>query len=133
MIIYNWKTINKQCNWDKKLVLTYFFAKSFIPAPEHLSKKIPRNLFHIVERPFPKGSSYLINLDALLLNSQLYSLEEIYLYLDLASRRNVFDYKMRGEKTLSTAFLTEIELEQIKRCSLIKLKNDTIYFIYEQE
>lgn len=133
MIIYNWNTLNKLLNWDKKLVLNYFFIKTNIKPPEHLYKKIPNALLKVVSRPYPKGSSYLININALLLNSQLYSLEEIYLYLELSSRRNIFDYKMRGEKTLLTAFANDNELEQIKRCSLIKLNRDKIYFIYEQE
>ena len=57
----------------------------------------------------------------------------VYTYLELASKRKIFAYNMRGVRYLPATFAEEYKLEIIQYSELFKLENNRIHFKYEQE
>lgn len=81
--------------------------------------------------PTIKGPCFLINIDAALNNAEYPN--EIYNYIELASKRNVFDYHIRGVLYLPTVLAEEYHLSLAETNSMLEVKDDKIYFKYEQE
>jgi len=112
LLFYSWDKVVKQCDGKIDCILTLF--KTFN------TKSVPTNLI---------GDSFMINLDELL--SSLSSDVEKIEYLYLCSLRNYFDYKYQNNAKLYLYF-SPISVEKISRNSLLKLENDYIKFIYEE-
>ena len=55
------------------------------------------------------------------------------MYLELASKRNIFDYSIRGVKHLPVVLAEEYQLEWIEINPLLSIEKNNIYFKYEQE
>jgi len=117
MIKFSWKKINDKLDWDIRDVVNYFSAT--------LHKSEPF--------PLPSGDCYILNIDGLFYKSKYYQVQEKYIYLELASRRNLFDYNVRGIKHLHIAFIEDYHLYYIHDSDLFKLSENNIHFKYEQE
>lgn len=80
--------------------------------------------------------NYLINVEGLILNSMRATKEEIFVYLDLASRRDTFNFfNTKGiERYLFAWKVHDIyDLDKLKNNRLLFIENNRIYFIYEGE
>jgi len=130
MIKFSWKKINDKLDWKAFDVMNYFFLKHNHKCP-YSDWKIKSKVKKEVEKPYPKGPCFLINSDPLFTNK--HSLNDIYLYIELASKRNLFDYQMRGVKSLPLILVPEYLKGIIETNPLITVKNGNIYFKYEQE
>jgi hypothetical protein len=74
------------------------------------------------------GDSYILNLSALLLDRSS-SLQEKLQYIDLAGKRNFFDYRVRGDKTLNISLINS---KTIKNNTLLNVANNKIHFKFEE-
>ena len=124
MIKYSWRTINNKLDWKIDDVVAYFYYKAGLSSPID-SKKAQRLVNTKIN-----GDCFILNLKDLLAENN--NIINIYNYLNLASRRNIFDYKMRNVRYLHVCFITENEKKWVEYNPLLKLVDDKIYFIYEQ-
>lgn len=108
-------------------VLEYFYLKQELKVPSHLKKF--RKVKYEAAKPYPKGPCFILNLDDLLEDNN--DLNHIYTYLELASKRNVFDYLMRGVDYLPLALVPEYLLGLIETNPLLEVYNGNVYFKYE--
>lgn len=123
MLRYNWEQIRKYCNFDPILIVGFLRTCRGIKN----TKAIPFKLKRLAKKGVPKGVSYILNLDDLLQDKSL-SVYDIQQYLDLASRRNFFDFKQHGLKSLPkvAAYDSNIQFNR-----LLTVDNDRIHFLYE--
>ena len=131
MIRFSWKKINDRFDWNAYSVLQYFYIKQGIPIPSHLKHGRLKKVMLVVNLPYPKGDCYLLNPNDLLDSAS--NPNDIYLYLELASKRNVFDYQMRKVKHLPLVMAEEYQLQWIELNPLLTIQNENIYFKFEQE
>ena len=78
-----------------------------------------------------KGPCFLVNIDEALQNYS--SPNDLYIYLELASKRNIFDYLTRGTLYLPTIMIPEYLNGLVETNPMLKVENDKLYFKYEQE
>ena len=98
MIKYNWDIIKKYTNNKPELILDFF--KNIYVLKGEMYNYMQKNKFarQIVECKDTK-SSYLLNVDDLIINNEKASSVEQYVYLDLASRRDAFSlFNSKGRK-----------------------------------
>lgn len=129
MIKFSWKKINNKFGWNATSVLEYFFLKQNISIPKYLNRKIPKIVVDYAKQPYPKGPCYLLNINDVLEFTK--NPNELYLYLELASKRSVFDYYMRGIIYLPLPLVEEYQIPWIELNPLLNVKNDKLYFKYE--
>jgi len=130
MINFSWKKINNTFGWNAYNVLVYFYLKQGVELPPFLQIKNAKKLESIVRQPYPQGNCYLLNINNALLNAK--DLNYLYIYLELASKRNLFDYKMRGITYLPIHFVPEYLHRIIHINSMLEVRNDEVHFKYEQ-
>lgn len=131
MIRFSWKKINDKFGWNAYSVLEYFYLQQEIEIPPFLYRKIPLNVRKQAMYPYIKGPCYLINIDLALQNA-IDGLN-LYNYIELASKRNVFDYNIRGILYLPTVLAEEYHLSLAEVNPMLEIREDKIYFKYEQE
>ena len=131
MIKFSWKKINNKFDWNAYSVLEYFFLVRGIKVPKYLNRKIPAIVKRAASQGLETGPCFLVNPDIVL--QEATAPNELYLYLELASKRNVFDYKIRGVTYLPLVLAEEYQLPWIELNPMMKIENDNIYFKYEQE
>ncbi len=131
MIKFSWKKINDRLDWNAHSVLEYFFLKQNIPMPAYLSRKTPKKVKLAAIEPYLKGPCFIIDIDTVL--KEATAPNELYMYLELASKRNIFDYHIRGMKYLPVALAEEYKLPWVEMNPLITIEKNNIYFKYEQE
>lgn len=124
MIKFSWKKINDKLGWNASNVLRYLYDKRNIK-PQFYMFGNKKELF-----PFPKGECYFIDLDAALINAK--DPNHLYIYLELASKRNLFDYKVRGITYLPIQFVPEYLMGLVETNPMLEVKDEKLYFKYEQ-
>lgn len=132
MIRYNWQKIRRLCDYDNNKILQYFFLKRGFDIPLHLGI-ITRTLRTKAKLPIPKGNSFLINLDGFLEGAEFNLTTDMINYLNLASMRSLFDYKIRGITYLPLAFVETGELDIAKNNPMLNIIDDNIFFYYEEQ
>ena len=131
MIKFSWEKINNKLDWNAFSVLEYFHLIRGIRIPTYLNRKVPKAVSWAAARPLEPGPCFLVDIDTALREAQ--APMQLYTYLELASKRNVFDYKVRGITYLPQALVEEYQLVWIERNPMMKIKDKNIYFRYEQE
>lgn len=131
MIQFSWKKINDKFGWNANSVLEYFFLKREILPPCYLHRKIPKEVVNFAKLPYPSGPCFIKNIDDVLKFAK--TPQDLYMYLELASKRNVFDYHVRGALYLPLPLVEEYHTEWVERNPLLKIKNDKVYFKYEEQ
>lgn len=131
MINFSWKKVNDNLAWNPFAVLEYFYLKSNIEIPTFLKRKVPEIVKRAVKLPYPSGPCYILNIHEALENTT--DPNHLYVYLELASKRNKFDYAIRGVKYLPCIMVEDYLLEWVERNPMLKVENNNIYFKYEQE
>jgi len=131
MIKFSWKKINDKFGWNAYSVLEYLFLARGIKPPPYLRSKIPENVKKEAKRPADPGPCFILNLDKALLEAK--NPNDLYMYLELASRRNIFDYLIRGILYLPIVLVPEYLKEWIYVNPMLEIEKDNVYFKYEQE
>lgn len=131
MIKYNWKEINNTLNWNSYYVCIYFYLREDLKIPKFLIVKLHKKLVEFSKEKYPEGNSFIINIQDLLLNVN--NALDLYIYLQLASKRSIFDYNIRGITYLPKELLEEYEYTWAIDSPLIDVKDNNVYFKYEQE
>ena len=131
MIKFSWKKINDNLDWNAQSVLEYFFLKRKIPIPKYLNRQIPKKVKEAAKSYYPKGSCFVKNIDEVLKGTE--TPNDLYMYLELASKRNVFDYHIRGILYLPVALVEEYQLQWVELNPLLKIENNKVHFIYEEQ
>ena len=129
MIKYSWKKINDKFGWNAQNVLTYFFIQQNIKVPSYL--KVSSIVSKVATQPYIPGPCYLINPDEALLKAP--GPNYLYNYIEIASKRNLFDYKIRGVSYLQIELVEEYLLGLVETNPMLTIENSKIYFKYEQE
>jgi hypothetical protein len=131
MIKFSWKKINDKLDWNAHSVLEYFFLKQEIFPPCYLTRKIPRNVKMAASQPYPSGTCFIKNINEVLKGAK--TPHELYMYLELASKRSVFDYRIRSILYLPIPLVEEYQLQWVELNPLLKIENNKVYFKYEEQ
>lgn len=131
MITFSWKKINDKFRWNPQSVLEYFYLKQNLKVPPFLVRKIPEKVKLEAKKAYPSGSCFILNINKALLETT--DPNYLYMYLELASQRNKFDYVIRGWKHLPLILVNDYLLNWVHLNPMLEIKNDNIYFKYEQE
>jgi len=123
-LLFNLNILETETLCDsKKLVelLKLHYSKKTIPK-NHRSRKPIKNLL---------GTSFLLNPASLFKDK---STDVIYKaqYIRLAGRRDYANYKYYGTKYLDLSFFQDIDLDAIKHNPLLTIKENKIYFKFEE-
>jgi AAA15 family ATPase/GTPase len=133
MITFSWKKVNDILEWNATSVLQYFYTKQGVQIPNNfiLLRNMPNRAKLLAQEKYPKGPCFLINIDRALRNAS--DPNHLYMYLELASKRNIFDYNIRGVLYLPEVMIPEYLKVWVERNPMLEKKEDKIYFKYEQE
>lgn len=131
MIKFSWKKINDKFGWNAYSVLEYFYLKQNMNPPNFFRLKTPKKVTIEAAKPYIDGPCFILNLNEVLRETNDPSY--LYIYLELASKRNIFDYNIRGMRHLPIEFVPKYLLPWIEINPLLKEKNGNVYFKYEQE
>jgi len=129
MIKFSWKKVNDKLDWNAFSVLDYFFLKQKMLLPSYMPQKIPKKVEKAILQPYPKGTCFIRNIDRVLGNAQ--NPNDLYMYLELASKRNVFDYNIRGTLYLPLPLVEGYQIQWVELNPLLKIENEKVYFYYE--
>lgn len=131
MLRYNWNAL-KQYDIDK--IKEYFTYVHLLKGEEYnflLENEWAKRMHDAV----PKDS-YIMNLEGFLENKLKGTKVEQLVYLDLLSSRSTFTYhNTKGKTNFLPAWKAEkmYDIEKLKANRLLKLDENNIYFVYEQE
>ena len=131
MIKFSWEKINNKFNWNGYSVLEYFFLMQHVSMPKYLNRKIPAIVKTAAMQPYESGPCFLINPNVALKRAP--SPNELHLYLETASKRNIFDYLIRGVKHTPLVLVPEYQHKWIEINPMMQIEKENIYFLYEQE
>jgi len=135
MICYNWKNILKESKGDINRILR--IIKAII---EHnrtgeilVQRKYPRYILNCLY--FMKNrNSFLLNPEELLDNTRSYTNSELFIYLELAAKRNFMDFHLRQEKGIPIYYIEdEYDLTKLKMNSLLDVTDKVVRLKYEEE
>ena len=129
MIKFSWKKINDKFGWNAPSVLQYLYMKRCVKPPFYLGRGV-RKAEVEANKPFPDGDCFIRDIDSVLMYAK--DPNHLYIYLELASKRSLFDYKMRGIVYLPLYFVPEYVMGLVSTNPMLEVKDDKIYFKYEQ-
>ena len=126
MIFFDWKKVQKLSGGKSKNVVRLLAILTYdIKMPRK-----DRNISQFYNQDI-SGDSYLLNPREIFKNKLQVNLDDMALYIELASRRNYLDYKWYGVKSLPLKY-TEIDLAVLKENPLLEIDGqDNITFYYE--
>jgi hypothetical protein len=127
ILFYNWQRVFEVAQGNP--LECYRIFKMLV------NKEIPENIFDPIFRYYSinfDGDSFLLNPDSLLYYSYKYSLQDITLYLALASLRPINDFINDGKVELELIKAPIDPRDYIKDKELIYVKDDIIHFLYEE-
>ena len=133
MIEYNWKELRKYSNDDIKKILEYFTNVYVLKGTMYdylLNHKLAASVYNSIE---PK-MNYILNIDELVLDDSGATDEEKFVYLDLASMRDLFTYHNTKGRVI---FLVNWKVEKyyninaLKTNRLLNIDDNNIYLVYE--
>jgi len=134
MIKYNWDDIRKYTKDKPELILDYFRNIYVLKGEMYTYMQANKFARDIINKKGIK-SSYILNIDDLIINRERASEMEQFVYLDLASKRDAFSlFNSKGRKR----YLHEWELgndydiDKLKINKLLIISDKKIYFIYEE-
>jgi hypothetical protein len=97
-----------------------------------IRKTIPKNQYYKIKPIFNlKGNSFLIKPAALFADKNTDIVYKAQ-YIRLAGRRDYAIYKHYGHKYLDLSYFSDLDLNAIKSNPLITIKDNKIYFKYEE-
>ncbi len=136
MIKYNWEVIKKYTKNDPERILDYFANVYVLKGTMYNylnSKTWARNIYNNNE----ERSSYLLNVDDLIKNVLNGTKDEQYVYLDLASQRDLFTlYNTKGKVNFIPYWKVQhkyTDLDRLRLNRLLEIDENNIHFVYEGE
>lgn len=124
ILVYDWHALKRHSVRDIKLYLYNQATRGFL----YKRARIPQINTKVTD-------SFLVNVEGICKDRKS---KQAYLYLYLASLRNYTDYLVKGDTRLPLRVaLSELApvlttLKQIENNELITIRNDNIYFKYEE-
>jgi len=134
MIRYNWDDIKKYTNEKPEVVLDYFKNVYVLKGEMFNYMQVNKFARDIVNKKGIK-SSYILNIDDLIINDERATITEQYIYIDLASRRDafsLFNSKGRIRYLHEWEVANDYDIEKLKINRLLIISDKKIYFIYEE-
>jgi hypothetical protein len=131
MIKFNWQYIKNMCGFDPINILQYLCFKENLWLPSYLPKNYPHHIYQVSKTPYPIGDSYILNIKPILMNQKGFFVSDIYNYIQLASCRSYFDYKVKNITTLPVVIAKANSMDLNN--PLIKVIDENIHFKYETE
>ena len=123
LFIYNWKAIWKYCKGDKKLILKIFRSLAIIKVPSKKEQLIINKLAK------EDAKSYVVDIQNLL--RQRVNDEYKLMYLYLASKRNISDYRINEIDYLDCIVIDSfIDINTLNSNPLLTIEGDKILFKY---
>jgi hypothetical protein len=135
MIKFNWKELKKYSKNDVDKILAYFTNVYVLKGTMYnylLKHKWAAAVYNSTE---PKNN-YILNIDDLITNDLNATKEEQYVYLDLASKRDIFTYyNTKGRVIFLYTWKVEkyYNLNTLKTNRLLNIDDNNIYLVYEGE
>jgi len=130
MITYNWEELKKHSKNDISKILEYF-TNVYVLKGTMYDYLLTHKWAAAAHQP---GSNYILNIDDLILNDLNATREEQYVYLDLASKRDLFTYhNTKGRVVFLYTWKVEkyYNIQQLKTNRLLNIDDNNIYLIYE--
>ncbi len=126
MIFFDWKKVQKLSGGKSKNVVRLLAILTYdIKMPRK-----DRNISQFYNQDI-SGDSYLLNPREIFKNKLQVTLDDMALYIELASLRNYLDYKWYGVKSLPLKY-TEIDRAVLRENPLLEIDGqDNITFYYE--
>jgi hypothetical protein len=128
LIFFDWKKVQKLSGGKSKNVVRLLTILTY-------DIKMPRkdkNISQFYNQDI-SGDSYLLNPREIFKNKLQVNLDDMALYIELASLRNYLDYKWYGVKSLPLKY-TEIDLASLEANPLLSIDGqDNITFYYEEK
>ena len=130
MITYNWEELKKHSKNDISKILEYF-TNVYVLKGTMYDYLLTHKWANAAHQP---GNNYILNIDDLILNDLNATKEEQYVYLDLASKRDLFTYhNTKGRVIFLYTWKVEKDynIQQLKTNRLLNIDDNNIYLIYE--
>ena len=136
MIKYNWEQVYKHTKGDLGKICDFFRnvyinnenVKNYLAMNEYARKIVENSKSNI-------GMSFLLDVISFVNNDANASKTEMLVYLDLASKRDLFSYFNTNRKVTGLPIwkAVDYDIEKLKLNSLLYIDDKYINFIYEQE
>lgn len=131
MIKFNWEKLIILNEFKPEFVIVYMSITRGVKIKYLPQGILPNKLRRKAKnRGLPIGDSFILNIDPLLNNSGSYTINEIFNYIELASRRSLFEYSVQKIKTLPLALALDSKYDATKN-RLLTIDNAVINFKYE--
>lgn len=135
MIKYNWEDVQKYTNNNIEKILDYFTNVYVLKGTmyDYLVKRSWAASIYNSKKP---KNSYLLNIDDLIKNEENATPDEQYVYLDVASKRDMFTYhNTKGRVTFIPIWKLEkyYNINALKTNRLLMIGENNVYLIYEGE
>jgi hypothetical protein len=127
MLTYNWSKIFRVANKNPKQVLLIFDML--------VGNKIPYShrdpIYKYSQMDF-SGISFLLHANRLLYEAYKYTYKDVALYIALASRRSLAEYKVNNTLSLDANSLSRDPRVLFNNPDLLKIENGVLHFRYEE-
>lgn len=135
MLRYDWTALKKYSNNDLSKILDYM---KVIDAPKEVvySFKLENEWVRKMILNGVSRNNYLLNFEGLLRNRLRGSKEELFVYLDLCSYRNSFNYFNTNGRVKDLPIWkisNTYDIDKLKANRLLEIDENNIHFIYEEE
>ena len=133
VIRFNWDILNKYTDSNPRKMLEFFYNVYISKAENYLYLNTWAAQIIIESRN--EDFSYIVNISELYRNAKSYTNSEIYVYLDLASRRDYFTFLNTKCKVrfLPIWKIRDYDIEKLKLNRLLIVNDTNIQLIYEGE
>jgi hypothetical protein len=136
MIRYNWEVIVKKTKNNPEKIINYF-NNVFVAQGEMYEFLINNEWARDIQNESEEKQSYLLNIEGLIKNDLNGTKDEQIVYLDLASKRDMFTYyNTRGKVVFLPYWKVSdqyTDIDRLKLNRLLMIDENNIYFNYEGE
>lgn len=135
MIRFNWDNIKKYTKGDISKILEYFSNVYVLQGTMYNYLTEHKWAAKIYNDKAPKNN-YILDINALIANEENATQEEQYVYIELASIRDVFTYyNTKGNVIFLHTWQVEkyYNINALKTNRLLTIDKDNIYLVYEGE
>lgn len=135
MIRYNWSIIKKYSECDMEKIKHYFY--NIFINKENKDKYLLKNKYarRIINDSI-ENNSFIVNIEGLLENSMNATSSEMFVYLDLVSKRDYFTFLNTRKKVNYLPIwrmVDKYDIDKLKTNRLLYITEHNIYFVYEGE
>lgn len=136
MIKYNWDIIKKYTKNDPKKILDYF-SNVYVQQGTMYDFLVLNRWAKSIQQDTTTKNSYILNIQELINNDLNATIDEQFVYLDLASKRDIFTYYNTKGRAIFLPYwkVSDIytDIDRLKLNRLLMINENNIEFIYEGE